>query len=105
MPGGVLTGEHIFTNDRRLDIPSTIVACSFPSAEFKKGLETEGWTWLAGVPELRDLTWIDLPTSHWPMWSKPRELARILGDIADKVDTGQRAAGARPTKPDATRAL
>ena len=32
--------------------------------------------------ELRDITWVDLPTSHWPMWSRPRELAEIIGDVA-----------------------
>jgi hypothetical protein len=24
----------------------------------------------------------DLPTSHWPMWSRPKELAEIIGDVA-----------------------
>ena len=38
--------------------------------------------WLGGLAELRDITWIDLPTSHWPMWSRPRELAEIIGDVA-----------------------
>ena len=28
-------------------------------------------SFLAGIPELRNVTWIDLPTSHWPMWSRP----------------------------------
>jgi len=28
------------------------------------------------------MTYVDLPTSHWPMWSKPVELARIIGDVA-----------------------
>jgi hypothetical protein len=28
------------------------------------------------------VTWVDLPTSHWPMWSRPRELAAIIGDVA-----------------------
>jgi hypothetical protein len=25
---------------------------------------------------------VDLPTSHWPMWSRPTELAGIIGDVA-----------------------
>ena len=40
---------------------------------------------LAGIPELRDVTWIDLPTSHWPMWSRPGELAEIIGEIANRA--------------------
>ena len=35
---------------------------------------------LAGLTELRNVTWVDLPTSHWPMWSRPQELAAIIGD-------------------------
>ena len=41
------------------------------------------WAWLAGViAELRNATWVDLPTSHWPMWSRPTELAGAIGDVA-----------------------
>ena len=39
-------------------------------------------SWLAGIKELRNATWIDLPTSHWPMWSEPAEIARIIGEVA-----------------------
>jgi pimeloyl-ACP methyl ester carboxylesterase len=30
----------------------------------------------------KPLVWKDLPTSHWPMWSRPQELAAIIGDVA-----------------------
>ena len=69
------------TNDARLDIPSTIICTGFPSDQVKAAAE-EGYAWLAGLPELRDVTWVDLPTSHWPMWSRPQELAEIIGDVA-----------------------
>ena len=84
VPGGVMTGTYTFANEKRREIPSTIVATGYPSAEYKKGVE-KGWKFLRGVPELRNLTWVDLPTSHWPMWSKPRELSKIIGDIANKA--------------------
>jgi hypothetical protein len=44
---------------------------------------TEGYPWLGGLAELHDVTYVDLPTSHWPMWSKPRELAALLAELAD----------------------
>ena len=68
-------------NDARLDVPSVVICTGFPSQQVKAAVE-EGYPWLAGLKELRDVTWIDLPTSHWPMWSKPRELAEIIGDVA-----------------------
>lgn len=36
----------------------------------------------ANYPELRNATWVDLPTSHWPMWSRPQDLAGIIGSVA-----------------------
>jgi pimeloyl-ACP methyl ester carboxylesterase len=90
VPGGVLRGSVELTNDARRDIPSTLIATGFPSAEYKKAAaEHPEWTWLAGIPELRNATWIDLPTSHWPMWSKPDDIARIIGDVAKDAGNGR----------------
>ena len=81
-PGGVLREGATLTNDTRRDIPSTIICTGFPSEQVKAYAMENDWAWLAGVAELRDVTWLDLPTSHWPMWSRPRELAGIIGDVA-----------------------
>ena len=83
VPGGVLRESIALSNDARRDIPSTLIATGFTSEEYKKyASESPAPTFLAGIPELRDATWIDLPTSHWPMWSKPRELAEIIATVA-----------------------
>jgi pimeloyl-ACP methyl ester carboxylesterase len=82
VPGGVLRGGATLTNDARRDIPSTIICTGFPSDQIKAYAQEHDWAWLAGVAELRNVTWIDLPTSHWPMWSRPQELAEIIGDVA-----------------------
>jgi pimeloyl-ACP methyl ester carboxylesterase len=80
-PGGVLREGAELTNDARLDLPSTVICTGFPS-EKVKGYAEQGYAWLGGLKELRDVTWVDLPTSHWPMWSRPQELAEIIGDVA-----------------------
>jgi pimeloyl-ACP methyl ester carboxylesterase len=82
VPGGVLREEIELTNDARRDVPSTIICTGFPSDQVKAYAEKHNPSWLAGIAELRDITWIDLPTSHWPMWSRPLELAGIIGDVA-----------------------
>jgi pimeloyl-ACP methyl ester carboxylesterase len=81
-PGGVLREAIALTNDTRRDIPSTIICTGFPSEKVKAYAKEQNPAWLAGLAELRDVTWVDLPTSHWVMWSRPRELAGIIGDIA-----------------------
>jgi hypothetical protein len=62
-------------------VPSTAICTGFTSDQYKAALG-EGYTWLGGFAELRDVTWIDLPTSHWPMCSRPHELAAIIGNVA-----------------------
>lgn len=85
VPGGVMRGSVELTSDARRDIPSTIIATGFSAADYQKGArEHPEWSFLAGIPELRNVTWIDLPTSHWPMWSRPQELAQIIGEVARK---------------------
>jgi pimeloyl-ACP methyl ester carboxylesterase len=83
VPGGVLREAVELTNDARKDIPSTLICTGFTAEQYKSGAkEHPEWAFLAGIPELRNATWIDLPTSHWPMWSRPKELAAIIGDVA-----------------------
>jgi pimeloyl-ACP methyl ester carboxylesterase len=80
-PGGVLRGSAELTNDARLGIPSTVICTGYTSQQYKDSA-ADGDGWLAGLNELRDVTWIDLPTSHWPMWSRPAELTEIIAGVA-----------------------
>ena len=81
VPGGVLREALALTNETRLDVPSTMICTGYSSEQYQEAVQ-QGYPWLAGLKELRDVTWVDLPTSHWPMWSKPKELAGIIGDVA-----------------------
>jgi pimeloyl-ACP methyl ester carboxylesterase len=86
-PAGVLREAPKLTNDARLDVPTTAIATGYTSDQYKEAID-EGQTWLGGFAELRDVTWVDLPTSHWPMWSRPQELAQIIGDAARRAAAG-----------------
>lgn len=85
VPGGVVRGSVPLTNEARRDIPSTLICTGYTAEQYKSyAAEHPEWSFLAGLPELRDVTYVDLPTSHWPMWSRPRELAAIIGDVAKR---------------------
>jgi pimeloyl-ACP methyl ester carboxylesterase len=86
-PAGVLREAPQLTNDSRLDVSTTAIATGYTSDQYKEAID-EGQTWLGGFAELRDVTWVDLPTSHWPMWSRPKELAQIIGDVARRAAAG-----------------
>jgi len=82
-PGGILRESVALTNEARRDIPSTFICTGFTAEQYQTyAREHPDWAFLAGVLELRDATWIDLPTSHWPMWSRPGDLARLIGEVA-----------------------
>jgi pimeloyl-ACP methyl ester carboxylesterase len=83
-PGGALREGVELTNDARLDIPSTVICTGYTSEQYKDAVK-EGYAFVRGLTELRDITWVDLPTSHWPMWSRPQELAQIIGDVARRA--------------------
>jgi len=83
VPGGVLREAIELTNDARRDIPSTMICTAFTAEQYRTyAAEHPEWTFLAGLPDLRNVTLVDLPTSHWPMWSRPRDLAVIIGEVA-----------------------
>jgi pimeloyl-ACP methyl ester carboxylesterase len=80
-PGSVLR-EHVdLVNDARRDVPATIIACSYP-AEVMMQMARDGHPMMAEVTTLRDLDLIDLPTGHWPMWSRPTDLAAAIAAAA-----------------------
>ncbi|MBW8347983.1 alpha/beta hydrolase [Bacillus sp. IITD106] len=80
-PGGAVREASVLENDKRLDVPSIVICTSYSSDEMKAFVKG-GHEWLKGLAELHDVTYMDLPTHHWPMWSRPRELASFIGDVA-----------------------
>ena len=80
-PGCVMRETVELINDARRDVPTTIIACSYP-CEVIMQLAHEGHAMLAETATLRDLELIDLPTGHWPMWSRPADLAAAIATAA-----------------------
>jgi pimeloyl-ACP methyl ester carboxylesterase len=80
-PAAVVRNLVRLENDSRRDVPSTIIACSYP-AEVTMQMAREGHPMMAEVATLRDLELIDLPTGHWPMWSRPADLASAIATAA-----------------------
>ena len=36
----------------------------------------------AEVANLTNVGFVDLPTGHWPMWSRPNDLAHVIADAS-----------------------
>lgn len=78
VPGGVATGTVRLTDERRYDVPITLVCPEYGPDDVK------GWIADGDLPELdraRDVSYVDLGSGHWPMASCPAELARALDGL------------------------
>ncbi|VTR76095.1 alpha/beta fold hydrolase [Cellulomonas hominis] len=80
-PGPVLRQPVELTDDARLRVPTTLVCCSIPGAQVME-LAGAGHPVFAEVAKLEHVDVVDLPTGHWPMWSRPEDLARLLATAA-----------------------
>ncbi|KAB7745446.1 alpha/beta fold hydrolase [Nostocoides sp. F2B08] len=76
-PAAMMREAVTLSDERRLDVPGTIVCSAYSSADYRSYAE-QGIPFLAGLLEYRRLTLVDLPTGHWPMWSRPEDLADII---------------------------
>lgn len=79
VPGRVALGVVRFSDERRHDVPVTIVCPEFTPAEAREWVDGGHAPELAAV---KHLDYVDLDAGHWPMFTKPRELADILAALA-----------------------
>ncbi|MBT2248375.1 alpha/beta hydrolase [Arthrobacter sp. BHU FT2] len=82
-PGPVLRQPIQLTNDARRKVPTTLVCCSIPSEQVLD-LARTGNAMFAEVANIEHLDVVDLPTGHWPMWSRPRDLAKAIQSAASR---------------------
>ncbi len=79
VPEGVVKGVVQLRDGRRFDVPVTLICPEFSPAQAKE--------WVDGgeVPELskaQHIDYVDIDSGHWPMFTRPAELADILAGIA-----------------------
>ena len=82
VPEGVARGLVHLTDERRFDVPVVVVCPEFTPAQARE------WITAGEVPELakaKHVEFVDIDSGHWPMFTKPAELARILASAADEA--------------------
>ena len=75
-PAGPAREPIVLTNEKRYQVPSTVVCSTFPSAVIAQ-MADGGHPMAAELAKL-PVTYVDLPTGHWPMWSRPEEVANVI---------------------------
>ena len=77
VPVGVTKGTVRWTDERRHDVPLTLICPEFDPAQVKE------WIDAGDVPELGAATaleLVDLESGHWPMFTQPAALAALLDE-------------------------
>jgi pimeloyl-ACP methyl ester carboxylesterase len=80
VPEGVTKGVVRLSDERRFDVPVVLVCPEFSPAQAKE------WVDSGDVPELAKATrleYVDIDSGHWPMFSRPADLARLLATLAE----------------------
>ncbi|MGH9170208.1 MAG: lipase family alpha/beta hydrolase [Acidimicrobiales bacterium] len=78
-PEMVLTEPLKLSDERRYDVPVTMICPEF-SSETLKGWIDEDMEPVREIPRLHDVEYVDLPTGHWPQFTKPDELAVVIAE-------------------------
>ncbi len=76
-PAHVASDSQQLSDERRYDVPVTVIACEFPSAKLREWME-QGHPYVRELAKIRDVDYIDLPTGHWPQFTRPQELGRAI---------------------------
>jgi pimeloyl-ACP methyl ester carboxylesterase len=79
VPETVTGGIVRLTDERRYDVPVVVVCPEFTPAEARE------WMDAGQLPELaraKHLELVDIDSGHWPMFTKPAELAAVLAAAA-----------------------
>lgn len=80
-PAAITTDPQRLTDERRYQVPVTVVCPEFTAADLK-GWIADGMEPVQELGRIEDVTFVDLPTGHWPQFTKPRELAGLILDAA-----------------------
>ena len=76
-----VTNDRVELHDeRRYDVPVTVITCEFSSDQLREFMRPEH-PWSGYVRELtlvRDYELVDLPTGHWPQFTRPAELGAAI---------------------------
>jgi pimeloyl-ACP methyl ester carboxylesterase len=77
IPEKVATEKQVLSDPRRYDVPVTVITCEMSEATLRE-LMAKGHPYVAELTAIKDFEIIELPTGHWPMLTKPAELAALV---------------------------
>ncbi|MBD2759517.1 alpha/beta hydrolase [Yimella sp. cx-573] len=77
VPEGVSRATVQYTDERRLDVPTVLICPEFTPAQAQEFIDSGD---LPELTKVKSLELVDLDSGHWPMFSRPAELAQVIAD-------------------------
>jgi pimeloyl-ACP methyl ester carboxylesterase len=78
-PEGVTRGPQRLTDKRRYEVPVTVIATEFTSDILRDWIN-QGDGMVREFTKIRDVSYVDLPTGHWPQFTRPEALGQVIID-------------------------
>jgi pimeloyl-ACP methyl ester carboxylesterase len=82
-PVHVTSDKQVLSDPRRYDVAVTVITSEFPSEEMRKLIDA-GHPYMAELGRVKQYEIIDLPTGHWPQFTRPRDLADAILAAVDR---------------------
>jgi pimeloyl-ACP methyl ester carboxylesterase len=76
-PEHVTRDPQRLSDERRYDVPLTVIATEFTS-EMLRAWIAQGLAPVREFTKIRDVDYVDLPTGHWPQFTRPEDLGRAI---------------------------
>jgi pimeloyl-ACP methyl ester carboxylesterase len=83
-PTAVAYDPQVLADERRYDVPATVIASTFSSELLRKWI-AEGHPYVAELAAMREVEYIDLPTGHWPQFTRPVQLGQAILAAVDRA--------------------
>lgn len=77
IPEKIATEKQVLSDPRRYDVPVAVITCEM-SEQTLRELIAAKHPYVAELAAIRDYEIVELPTGHWPMLTRPDELARLV---------------------------
>jgi pimeloyl-ACP methyl ester carboxylesterase len=79
VPEGVAKGIVQLRDERRFDVPVTLICPEFSPAQAREWIDGGE---VAELAKARHIDYVDIESGHWPMFTRPAELAGLLAEAA-----------------------
>jgi pterin-4a-carbinolamine dehydratase/pimeloyl-ACP methyl ester carboxylesterase len=93
-PEHVIRDPQRLADERRYEVPVTVIATEFTSKMLREWIE-RGLAPVREFTRIHDVDYVDLPTGHWPQFTRPEDLAWAILRLQPLAAAGERVSPRR----------